>query len=187
MRTESTEIAGCLLVHPFAAADNRGSFTKTFHAEEFAAAGLRSDWREEYYSRSHVGVIRGMHFQLPPADHAKVVFCLVGEVLDVVVDLRLGSPTWHQVVARRLDAEKGTGLYAPSGCAHGFLSLSPNALMLYKVTSVHAPAHDAGIAWASIGFDWPVAAPIVSARDAAHPPLDAFTSPFRFDPANPSR
>lgn len=176
-----------MIVRPRLIADDRGLFVKTFHGDEFEAAGLRSDWREEYYSRSRKGVLRGMHFQQPPAEHAKLVYCLKGEVLDVVVDLRVGSPTRHIVVAEKLDAKEGKGIYAPTGCAHGFLSLSDDSVMLYKVTSVHAPSSDAGIAWNSIPFDWPVATPILSPRDAGHPAIDDFNSPFVYRPEQPGR
>lgn len=180
-------LAGAWLVQPRIVADTRGSFVKTFHAPTFAARGLRTDFVEEYYSTSVVGVIRGMHFQLPPSDHVKLVTCLAGDVLDVVVDLRHGSPTAFRHRAIRLSAQSGMGLYLPSGCAHGFMSLSETSTMLYKVTSVHDPARDAGIAWDGIGFSWPNAQPQLSERDTRHPALADFVSPFRFDPEHPSR
>lgn len=187
MEFRPTAIPGCTIVATRSIGDVRGAFAKTFHADSFAAAGLRTDWREEYHSHSRAGVVRGMHFQTPPADHAKLVYCLAGAVLDVVVDLRVGSPTYRQVIAETLSAENGLGLYAPSGCAHGFAAIGEDSLMLYKVTSVHAPECDAGIAWDTIGFDWPVASPLLSDRDRAHPPLADFASPFRFDAQDPFR
>jgi dTDP-4-dehydrorhamnose 3,5-epimerase len=182
-----TDLPGCVIVQTLARDDPRGSFAKTFHLNTFAAAGLRTDWREEYHSHSRRGVVRGMHFQLPPTDHAKLVYCLAGEVLDVVIDLRVGSPTFRRTISAPLTAGNGRGLYVPSGCAHGFASLSEDSLMLYKVTSVHSPDCDAGIAWDSIGFNWPIDAPLLSERDARHPVLAAFDSPFRFDEADPFR
>jgi dTDP-4-dehydrorhamnose 3,5-epimerase len=187
MRFEATQLPGCFLVHGGRSGDSRGSFTKTFHFDSFAAAGLRTDWREAYCSTSARSVIRGMHFQLPPADHAKLVFCTAGQVRDVVLDLRRGSPTYGEHRAFDLDEEAGVGVYIPSGCAHGFLSLSASSTMYYNVTSVHSPAHDSGISWDSFGLDWPVAAPILSERDRRHPPLAQFQSPFHFDPAAPAR
>jgi dTDP-4-dehydrorhamnose 3,5-epimerase len=178
MRTEATDLAGCFLLHSPVASDARGSFTKTFHAAVFSEAGLRTDWRETYSSTSRQGVIRGMHFQTPPADHAKLAFCTAGKVLDVVLDLRRSSPTFGQHCAFQLDEAAGTGVYIPSGCAHGFLSLTQSSTMLYQVTSVHSAAHDAGIAWDSFGFAWPVEAPILSDRDRRHPPLRSFETPF---------
>lgn len=187
MRTEPTHLPGCLRIYSKCAADARGSFIKTFHADSFAAAGLRTDWRESYVSCSRRGVIRGMHFQTPPADHAKVVSCVEGEVLDVVLDLRRGSPTYRESRSFHLSAENGDGIYIPSGCAHGFLGLSELSRLLYQVTSVHAADQDCGIAWDSFGFDWGLEGPILSGRDEAHPRLDEFDPPFVFDANAPSR
>jgi dTDP-4-dehydrorhamnose 3,5-epimerase len=178
---QDTGIAGCFLMKPRVMGDARGWFAKTLHNELFEQLGLRTDWREEYFSTSARGVLRGMHFQLPPAEHAKMVFCVAGEVLDVIVDLRRGSPTEGQARSFTL-AGPETGLYIPAGCAHGFLSKSENSIMFYKVTSVYAPQADAGIAWDSFGFDWGMADPILSDRDKQHPPLAQFDSPFRYEP-----
>lgn len=187
MQAQPTNIPGCHLLQMDARHDARGSFAKTFHAPKFAELGLRTDWREEYYSTSRRDVVRGLHFQTPPADHAKLVFCLVGAVLDVVVDLRRGSPAFGRAQAFTLSGENARGLYLPTGCAHGFVATSEEAGMYYKVTSVHSPHNDAGIAWDSIGFDWPVAAPILSDRDRHHPVLADYASPFAFDPERPAQ
>lgn len=187
MEFEELGLPGAFIVHPRVLADSRGTFVKTVHAPTFAARGLRTDWAEEYHSSSRRGVIRGLHFQLPPADHAKLVFCLAGTVLDVVIDLRRGSPTFGDHRQVGLEAERGTGVYIPTGCAHGFLSLSDASTLYYKVTSVHVPDADGGIAWDSVGFDWPVVNPMLSERDRALPPLSALDTPFRFDPREPSR
>lgn len=178
MELEPLTINGCHVLRTPAFGDVRGSFVKSYHVEEFDRLGLRTDWREEYFSASRAGVIRGMHFQVPPAEHAKLVFCVAGRVLDVILDLRVGSPTFGQSCGVELDAQSGRGVYIPVGCAHGFLSLSEGSVMYYKVTSVHAPVEDRGIAWDSFGFDWPVDTPILSPRDAAHPRLADFASPF---------
>lgn len=180
MTPEPTDIPGCRLVRSHVAADRRGSFLKTFHEPSFVAAGLRTDWRESYCSTSRKGVVRGMHFQTPPADHAKLVFCLDGEVLDVVLDLRRGSPTEGQARGFTLTGENGLGLYLPEGCAHGFLGVSERSTMLYMVTSAHSAEHDLGVAWDSFGFRWPVADPVLSDRDLAHPRVHDFVSPFVF-------
>ncbi len=173
-----TALEGCYQVSPFFAQDERGTFVKTFNSERFTALGLPTDWREEYYSSSRKGVIRGMHFQTPPHDHQKLVYCMQGQVLDVVVDLRMGSPTHGRYLALKLDAAQGQGLMIPKGMAHGFLALTEDVLMAYKVTSVYAPESDAGIRWDSFGLDWGVDNPIVSVRDCAHPKFSEFNSPF---------
>jgi len=183
MEVEPTDIPGCFILQAKVLRDARGTFVKTFHIAGFEEHGLRTDWREEYFSTSAKGVVRGMHFQTPPAQHAKMVFCLTGEVLDVVLDLRRGSPTFGAARAFRLSAKNGRGAYVPTGCAHGFLSMSEESGMYYKVTSVHAPEQDAGIAWDSFGFDWRVEAPVLSDRDRTHPAFADYDSPFVYDPA----
>jgi dTDP-4-dehydrorhamnose 3,5-epimerase len=178
MKLIPTSLEGCFEVIPFFAEDERGTFVKTFHAERFAELGLPTEWSEEYYSSSRKGVIRGMHFQTPPHDHEKLVYCIQGRVLDVVVDLRRMSPTFGQHIAVELKATGGHGLMIPKGMAHGFLALTADVLMAYKVTTVYAPDHDAGIRWDSFGLDWGVGQPVVSARDRAHPAFADFDPPF---------
>lgn len=178
---ETTPVPGLLVIRPRASADVRGTFAKTFLAEDFSAYGLATTFAEEYHTVSKRGVVRGMHFQTPPYDHDKMVFCVHGRVLDVVLDLRVGSPTYGRVASFDLSGPDGHGLYIPQGCAHGFAALSDDAVMTYKVTTAYAPEHDAGILWSSVpGFEWPVAEPTVSDRDAAFQPFDAFVSPFSF-------
>lgn len=166
MKTESTSIEGIWLLQNFISQDKRGTFVKTFHADAFREQGLATDFQENYYSVSHKDVIRGMHFQLPPHAHEKLVYVTQGNILDVIVDLRPASATYGQHVAITL-SEYTQAIYIPKGCAHGFLTLSETATVVYNVTSVYAPQADAGIRWDSFGFEWPVQTPIVSDRDAA--------------------
>ena len=151
---------------------------KTFNADFYAEQGLPTQWREEYYSYSKKGVIRGMHFQTPPHDHEKLVYCMQGSVLDVVLDLRSASPTFGDHCAFELDGSQGQGLMITKGIAHGFLAMTDDVLMLYKVTSVYSSDNDRGIRWDSFGFDWTVNEPIVSTRDRTHPTFADFVSPF---------
>ena len=174
----STPLVGCFQVLPFLTEDNRGNFVKTFHSELFANRGLPVDWREDFYSNSRKGVIRGMHFQTPPYDQEKLVYCLQGKVLDVVLDLRTKSPTFGGHFAIELDAKHAQGLMIPKGVAHGYLTLTENALVAYKVTSVHEPQNDKGILWSSFGFDWGVQEPIISERDRSFSKFSDFISPF---------
>lgn len=147
--------------------DFRGKFVKTFHEDVFKSHGLECDFRESFYSVSKKDVLRGMHFQLPPHDHAKLVYVTSGEILDVAVDVRKGSSTFGKYYATQLSAENAKSLYMGRGFAHGFLTLSDSASVTYLTTSVHAPEHDAGVLWNSFGFDWNgVVEPIVSERDA---------------------
>lgn len=120
-----------------------------------------------------------MHFQLPPADQVKMVYCVVGRVLDVILDLRVGAPTFGRHVTRELSAAEHNAVYLPSGIAHGFYVLEAPALVIYNVTSEHAPALDSGVRWDSFGMRWPSDAPIVSDRDSRLPTLDQFRSPFK--------
>lgn len=179
MKTQDTSLAGVKILEAQAFTDVRGGFVKSFHAPSFEQLELRTDWREEYFTTSAKHVVRGMHFQEPPAQHAKLVFCVAGRVLDVILDIRADSPTFGKAIGVELTPSSGIGLYVPVGYAHGFLSLTDDSVMYYKVTSVHAPDHDRGVAWDSFGFDWPVRDPVLSERDLSHPPLADYSSPFR--------
>jgi len=153
---------------------------KTFHQETFEAWGLAGMFTEQFYSTSKQNVLRGLHFQLPPHDHAKLIMCVSGKVLDATVDLRKGSPTYGKYVVMELDDTKANMIYIPSGMAHGFLTLSDTATLLYNTTTMHSPPHDSGIRWDSVGIPWPMENPIISPRDAAFVRLDEFESPFVF-------
>ncbi|MDB6065702.1 MAG: dTDP-4-dehydrorhamnose 3,5-epimerase [Pedosphaera sp.] len=172
------ELEGVFVVQPKIFTDKRGVFVKTYHEELFREAGIAFTPREEFFSTSRKGVVRGMHFQLPPAAHDKLVFCPTGKVLDVVVDLRKESKTFGKTFTRELSAENRELLFIPVGFAHGFLSLADDTIMVYQTSTVHSPAQDAGILWSSVGFDWPVKEPILSDRDKTFPALKDFQSPF---------
>ena len=124
-----------------------------------------------------------MHLQLPPADHAKLVYCISGAIFDMALDLRVGSPTYGEHEAYELSAEYNNAAYLPSGIAHGFFVRSAPAVVVYQVTSEHSPAHDTGIRWDSFGASWPQSTPVVSTRDEGLTPFQQFKSPFQFDPA----
>lgn len=178
---EPTPLPGCWHIRYDLRGDARGCFVKTMHEEPFRQHGLAIDFREQYYSHSQANVVRGMHFQRPPHDHEKLVTCLAGSLFDVVLDLRVGSPTFGQSATFRLEAASPSGLYIPRGCAHGFCALE-DTLMLYNVTSVYQPDADAGVLWHSIDAGWPVGTghAVVSPRDAGFSALKDFVSPFLF-------
>lgn len=176
-----TSISGCYEIRPRVFEDARGRFVKVFNQDVFAALGFETNFAEEYYSVSHKGVIRGMHFQTPPMDHVKVVYCTQGAVFDVVVDLRRGSPTYGHAATFSLSAEDGNFVYIPKGMAHGFCAVSENATLVYKVSTVYAPEHDAGILYNSVNVEWPAPAPIMSDRDLRFPSLNEFESPFIYE------
>jgi dTDP-4-dehydrorhamnose 3,5-epimerase len=173
-------LAGVMLIEPFRHSDTRGEFVKTFHAAEFADQGIRFEMREEFFSVSQRGVLRGMHFQSPPFEHQKLVTCSIGRVVDVLVDLRKASPTFGEHLAIELNAANRRAVYVPVGLAHGFLSLLDGSCVVYKTDREHAPADDVGIRWDSFGFAWPMAMAdlVISPRDQQHPPLGNYASPF---------
>ena len=173
-----TNIPGLSAIEFTLRADSRGFFVKTMHADAFGEAGIVFDFRESYYSLSKKNVLRGFHFQTPPADHDKFVYCVDGCVLDVVVDLRRNSQTYGRCEARELDGASPSGFIIPKGCGHAFLTLSDRAMLVYNVTSVYAPAQDCGVAWNSVDFDWPISSPLVSDRDRFFPKLVDFKTPF---------
>lgn len=173
-----SKLRGCYQVLPRKLSDERGDFVKVFHSDAFAELGLETNFVEEYYSVSKKGVIRGMHFQVPPEDHVKMVYCLRGKVFDVVLDLRVNSPTYGEFDTFILSSDDPSYLYIPKGIAHGFCALTDGATLVYKVSSVYSSAHDAGVLWSSVGVDWPVGLPTVSGRDSNLIPFDLFSSPF---------
>lgn len=162
-----TSIQGCFHISPKVRKDARGFFVKTYHEPTFSKAGLSRNFVEEYYSVSHKNVLRGMHFQKKPFQHDKLVYCPQGSVIDVVLDLRKESVTFKQFLSFELNEDNSNILFIPEGCAHGFLSLEDNTLMMYKVTTVYNPDNDSGILWNSFEFSWPVDTPVISGRDSS--------------------
>jgi dTDP-4-dehydrorhamnose 3,5-epimerase len=173
-----TPLSGALLLKLPAHPDERGFFVKTFHESTLREAGIYFPLAESYFSFSRKGVIRGMHFQTPPHAHAKIVFCPVGAIRDVVLDLRRESQTYGQYFSQELSAENHQALYIPPGCAHGFEAVTEGAMTYYLVSSEYSREHDAGVRWDSFGATWGVDRPIISARDAGFQALADFDSPF---------
>lgn len=158
--------------------DDRGIFVKPFNDSFFRQLGIRFELRESYYSFSRKDVIRGMHFQLPPHQHAKIVFCPYGAILDVAVDLRKNSPDYGRCFSTVLSETNNKAFYIPEGFAHGFRALTDNALTYYLVSSEYNKEHDTGILYSSIGFDWETNTPLLSDRDKGFVTLADFRSPF---------
>ena len=181
LEIRATPIPGCFEIRSRVLDDDRGCFVKVFHVEAFAAHGFETVYTEEYYSVSRRGVIRGLHFQTPPADHVKLVYCIAGRVQDAVVDLRVGSPSFGHHALFDLDARTANMIYVPKGLAHGFCVMSDAATLVYKVSAVYSARHDAGVLWSSAGIPWAVTNPVLSERDRGHPPLERFVSPFVYE------
>lgn len=179
----SFKIPGVFMIENFQSHDRRGEFRKIYCRSQLNKINLFPKMEECFFSTSHKNVVRGMHFQLPPHSCAKLVTVISGSVLDVICDLRKNSPTYLQTEFFHLSADTSVSLYIPLGCAHGFLSLENNTLMLYNTTAEYNPALDAGIHYRSIAFDWPIdeQETIISDRDKNLLPLADFASPFCFE------
>lgn len=185
MEIIQTPIEGTLIIEPKVFGDARGYFFESFNAREFAEkTGLDVTFVQDNESRSKYGVIRGLHFQLPPYTQSKLVRVVKGRVLDVAVDIRKGSPTYGQHVACELTEDNHRQFFVPKGFAHGFCVLSKDAVFQYKCDNFYAPQADAGISIldASLGIDWgiPMDRAILSEKDTRHPCLKDFDSPFVF-------
>ena len=179
MKFIEASIPGVYIIQQDLSKDERGSFVKTYRKSLFEEVGLESSFTENYYTKSHEDVIRGMHFQVPPFDHSKLVTVMMGTIIDVLLDLRVGSPTYSKAFSVELSRENRKSIYIPKGIAHGFGVLSDMALAYYMVTSEYSPEHDKGVHYDSFDFDWPITKPIVSTRDRGFPGLAEFESPFR--------
>jgi dTDP-4-dehydrorhamnose 3,5-epimerase len=166
-------IPDVLLVEAQTFDDNRGFFMETYKHSDFAAHGIADAFVQCNRSHSVRGVLRGLHYQIHPRAQAKLVSVLQGEIFDVAVDIRHGSPTYGRWVGERLSGQNGRMLYVPVGFAHGFCALSDRADVLYMVTDEYAPECDRGLLWndPDIGIDWPITNPILSAKDAQLPTL----------------
>ena len=173
-----TKIPGLYIVKPRLFSDNRGLFIKLFHNKLFDDLGLRSDFKEEYYSTSAKGVLRGLHFQTPPAQHVKCISCLKGEIFDAVVDLRKDSPTFGEHFTILMKGEEPSILYIPEGMAHGFMSLTDDTIFLNKTTTVYDAECDTGVLWSSCGIEWPDLPKILSEKDQNMIAFEKYVTPF---------
>jgi dTDP-4-dehydrorhamnose 3,5-epimerase len=172
MKVTELEIPGVLLVEPRVFGDARGWFMESWHAERYAEAGIGPRFVQDNFSMSGRGTLRGLHYQQPHAQ-GKLVSVLEGEVWDVAVDIRVGSPTYGRWAATVLSAENHRQLYIPAGFAHGFVVTSERALFHYKCTEQYRPEAEGTVYWndPELGIEWPVEAPTVSHKDATALPL----------------
>ncbi len=172
MKIETTNLPGVLLIEPKRLGDARGYFLETWHEERYAAAGINLRFVQDNLSRSVRGILRGLHLQ-HPTDQGKLVYVVEGEVFDVAVDVRVGSPSFGQWTGATLSARDHRQLWIPPGFAHGFCVTSDVAVFAYKCTAPYSSAHEMGVAWndPALGIAWPIADPQLSAKDAALPRL----------------
>lgn len=163
--------------------DHRGTFSEVFKRSALEAEGIHIDWIQDNQSMSaQVGTIRALHAQAPPVGQDKLVRVLRGAIFDVAVDLRRGSPSYGQWVSCELSAEKGNQLLVPIGFGHGFMTLTPDTEVLYKVSAPYSPQHECAVIWndPELAIAWPDLGvePVLSGKDAVAPAFAAFDSPF---------
>jgi dTDP-4-dehydrorhamnose 3,5-epimerase len=172
VRVVPTEIPDVIVVEPDVYVDGRGFFLETYHADKYRAHGIDGPFVQDNHSRSGVGTLRGLHLQLK-RPQGKLVRVIEGEIYDVAIDVRRGSPTFGRFVAVTLTAENFRQCYVPPGFAHGFCVVSQTAQVEYKCTDLYDPASEIGIAWddPALAIPWPVKKPALSPRDAHHPTL----------------
>lgn len=180
-RFKKLEIPDVVLIQAKKYGDLRGFFMETYKKSEFIANGISDRFVQDNFSHSQRGVLRGLHFQKPPVAQAKLVMVFSGEVFDVAVDIRKGSPTFGKWTGAILSAERTEMLYIPVGFAHGFCVISETADFTYKVSAEYSPENEGGIAWNDpvIGIKWPVATPKLSDRDKNMPFLKDADTPFQ--------
>lgn len=170
MKVIQTGLPGCVIIEPRVFGDERGFFFESWNQPRYAEVGLPMQFVQGNVSRSAHGVLRGLHYQWPNPQ-GKLVSVLDGEVLDVAVDIRRGSPTFGQSTAVLLSAQNKRQFWIPEGFAHGFVTLSDSALFSYLCTAVYDATADANVRWndATLAIDWPISAPSLSAKDANAP------------------
>lgn len=185
MRVVPTDLPDVLIIEPDVFVDERGFFLETYHADKYAAIGLTAAFVQDNHSRSVAGTVRGLHLQRRHVQ-GKLIRVIEGEIFDVAVDVRRGSPTFGRWVGVALTAANFKQCYVPPGFAHGFCVVSPVAQVEYKCTDIYDPASEIGIAWddPAVGITWPAASPTLSDRDRANPTLSALSDRL---PAYPTK
>ncbi|MBA3947390.1 MAG: dTDP-4-dehydrorhamnose 3,5-epimerase [Herpetosiphonaceae bacterium] len=177
MEVIRTKLDGVVVLKPQVFPDVRGFFTESYNQRTMDELGINTVFVQDNHSRSIRHTLRGMHYQVN-GGQAKLLRCAQGEIFDVAVDLREGSPTFGQWFGQTLSAENFLQMYVPVGFAHGFCVLSETADLLYKCTSYYSPKDERGLAWndPTVGITWPITEPILSARDQHHPRLGEATT-----------
>ena len=172
MDIRETSLSGCYVIELNRQVDERGFFARSFCGNEFVRAGLPREYPQHNISHNKCrGTLRGMHFQKEPYEEAKVVRCVRGAIVDVAIDLRASSSTRGQWIMTELTSDNGRALYVPKGFAHGFQTLADETDVHYLMSIPYTPGHSNGVRWNDPAFaiDWPVANPILSARDSTYP------------------
>lgn len=185
LKVTNLTIPEVIILQPVKHGDSRGFFSETFSQKLWAEAGVRGGFVQDNHAFSaQAGTVRGLHFQIPPFDQGKLVRVVRGAILDVAVDIRVGSPTFGQHVSAEISASNWSQIWVPPGFAHGLMTLESNTEVLYKVTNYYAPEHDKGLLWndPALGIDWPVedVSAHLSERDKKNPTLNELPEYFRY-------
>jgi dTDP-4-dehydrorhamnose 3,5-epimerase len=188
MKVVEAEISDIKLLKPVRHVDSRGFFSEVFKEDVLREHGIDIHFVQDNHSLSaSKGVVRGLHFQIPPFAQAKLLRVTAGSIFDVAVDIRWGSPSFGRHVAVVLSASDWNQIFIPEGFAHGYCTLEPDTEVIYKVSAYYSPEHDRGLLWSdpALGIAWPVAADevLVSDRDCKHPILSELPRFFRHEPA----
>ena len=180
MKIEKSQIEGLIVIKPDVFEDQRGYFFESYNEEKFRQLGIDVKFLQDNESKSGKGVLRGLHFQVPPYQQGKLVRVIKGAVLDVAVDLRNSSPTYGQWVSIELSEKNKWMYWIPAGFAHGFLTLEENTIFFYKCTQVYHRESEMGIAWddPDLRIDWGIKDPLVSDKDKVAIGFRDFVSPF---------
>ena len=181
MEFVETSLKGAYVIKPKVFQDERGFFVESYSEKVFKENGINAIFVQDNHSLSvKKGVLRGLHFQLPPNEQAKLVRVTRGKVLDVIVDIRKNSPTYGKWEGVELSAENFRMLFVPRGFAHAFLTLEDNTEFMYKVDNFYAPESDSGLLWSDtdLNIDWPIENPILSEKDGKQQLLKGFKNPF---------
>ncbi len=178
MKIDQTKIEGLKVITLDRFNDERGSLTVIYDKKSLDQIGFLKNFNQNYYSISKKNVIRGMHFQIPPEDHAKFVYVTRGKILDVILDIRKNSPTYGQYATVELSSENHVAVFIPRGCAHGFLAKEDDSCVIYLQETMRSPENEAGIRFDSFELDWGLKEPIISSRDLSLPAFNSYNSPF---------
>lgn len=181
MKVESTNLEGVFVIHHDVFGDSRGFFMESFNKSSFEKLGINADFVQDNLSMSSKGVVRGLHFQIPPFDQGKLVRVITGSVLDVVVDIRQNSKTYGKHYEVELNEANKLSLWVPSGFAHGFATLTDNTIFSYKCTNFYSKIHEQTILWndKQLAINWRFEHPTLSDKDKNGTPFNLFSSPFK--------
>lgn len=159
----------CFEFIPKIFSDHRGVSIKPYNVDIFKAMGVIHDFAEDLMVTSHKGVVRGLHFQKPPYEQAKLIWCIKGSIFDVAADLRMNMPGFGNIRCFSIDSKKHNIVYIPAGFAHGYQVLEDDTIVYYKMSSVYSPEYESGIRYDSLGIQWPVENPVLSEKDLKLP------------------